>query len=104
MAVAVPLSRFTSRRRGSALVVSRMKASAIFGVLGMLCCSSCSHLQRAHDGMGVIEFERQEENGSVNIVPCTLVLSDHRRITLSGGERSVVSVSSGSFQVAGVFD
>src|SRR5882724_8618209 len=50
-------------------VVSRMKASAVFGLLVIfLTCSGCSHLQRAHDGAAVIEFERQEDNGSTDEV------------------------------------
>ena len=81
------------------LCVSRMKASAIFRLLLILACSGCSHVQRAQDGMALVEFERQEDNGSVNIVPCILVLSDHQRITLNGGERATVSVSPGGFFV-----
>ena len=77
-----------------------MKASVIFGLLLMfLACSGCSHLQGVHEDVAVIEFEREEDNGSVNIIPCTIVLSDHQRIKLSGGERAVASVSPGSFYV-----
>ena len=77
-----------------------MRASVIFGLLVMfLTCSGCSHLQRTRGDMAVVEFERQEDNGSVNIVPCNLVLSDHQRVTLNAGERAVVLVSPGSFYV-----
>lgn len=49
--------------------------------------------------VATVEFEREEENGSVNIVPCTLVLSDHQKVTISGGDRAAVSVSPGFFEV-----
>jgi hypothetical protein len=75
-----------------------MNALVTFGILSFL-VTGCSHLQPAHDGVATIEFERREDNGSVNIVPCTLVFSDHQSITLSGGERAIVSVSAGSFYV-----
>jgi len=54
-----------------------MKTPAILGLVVTLFASGCSHLRPARDGVASIEFERQEDNGSVNIVPCTLVLSDH---------------------------
>jgi hypothetical protein len=73
-----------------------MKAPVILGVL-LLLLSGCSQLQPG--GVASIEFERQENNGSVNIVPCTLVLSDHQTITLRGGERAIVSLRPGSFYV-----
>jgi hypothetical protein len=76
-----------------------MKASVVFGILVILSCSGCIHLRRAPEGMAVIEVERQEDNGFVNIVPCTLILSDHQQRTLSGGEQTVVSVPSGVFYV-----
>ena len=78
--------------------VRRMKAFVTSGVL-LLLLSGCSQLQPAQRGVATVEFERQENNASVNIVPCTLVLSDHQTITLCGGERAVVSVSPGSFYV-----
>jgi len=81
----------------AALIVSRMKAPAIFLVL-LLLVSGCSHLP-ADRGVATIEFDRQEDNGSVNVVPCTLVLSDGQTVTLRGGERAVVSVRSGTFHV-----
>lgn len=76
-----------------------MKAFVTSGVLFLL-VSGCSHFQPAQRGVAMVEFERQEDNGSVNIVPCTLVLSDHQKITLGGGGRAAVSVSPGSFYVA----
>lgn len=73
-----------------------MKAAANFKLLLLfLAGSGCSHFQPTHVEPAVIEFERQEDNGLVNIVPCTLVLSDHQRITLNGGERADVSISPG---------
>jgi len=75
-----------------------MKALVTLGVL-LLLVSGCSHLRPVHDGVATIEFERQEDNGLVNIVPCTLVLSDHQTITLGGGERASLSVSAGSFHI-----
>jgi hypothetical protein len=77
-----------------------MRAPALFGLFVLfLANSGCTHFQPAHVGATVIEFERQEDNGSVNIVPCTLVLSDHQTIILSGGERAAVSVLPGGFYV-----
>ena len=77
--------------------VSRMSAPAIF--LGLLLLvSGCSHLP-ADRGVATIEFDRQEDNGSVNILPCTLVLSGGQTVTLGGGERAVVSVQPGTFHV-----
>jgi hypothetical protein len=88
------------RRRPVSSNVSRMRASAIFSFLVMILTGiGCSHLQPTHVKPAVIEFERQEDNGLVNIVPCTLVLSDHQRITLNGGERAAVWVSPGSVYV-----
>ena len=88
------------RRRSVSSDVSRMKASVVFGLLvTFIPASGCSHLQPAHDGVAVVEFERQEDNGSVNILPCTVTLSDRQKVTLIGGERAVVSVSPGSFCV-----
>jgi len=46
-----------------------------------------------------IEFVRQEDNGSVNIVPCTLILSNNQKVTLSGGDRASLSVAPGNFYV-----
>ena len=76
-----------------------MKAFVASSVLFLL-VSGCSHLQPVQRGIATIEFERQEDNGSVNIVPCTLVLSDDQKIVLSGGERAVISIAAGSFYVA----
>ena len=75
-----------------------MRAFVTFGIVLMF-VSGCSHFQPAQRGVATIEFERQEDNGSVNIVPCTLVLSDHQKITLRGGERAVVSVRPGTLYV-----
>src|SRR5215212_10088998 len=75
-----------------------MKASVTFTVL-LLLVLGCFHLQPDRDAVATIEFGRQEDNGSMNIVPSTLVLSDHQTITLLGGERAVVSVAPGSFYV-----
>jgi hypothetical protein len=75
-----------------------MKAFVTFSIL-LLLLSGCSHLQPTQRGVVTIGFERQENNGSVNIVPCTLIFSDYQTITLSGGEREVVSVSPGNFYV-----
>ena len=76
-----------------------MKAASIFALLVMsLSGSGCAHLRSVDDPIAVIEFERPENNGSMNIVPCTLVLSDRQRLTLSGGERAEVSVSPGNFR------
>jgi hypothetical protein len=83
---------------GADLNCCRMKAFVTSGVL-LLLVSGCSQFQPAQRGVATIEFERQEDNGSVNIVPCTLVLSDHQKITLSGGERAAVSISPGSCYV-----
>jgi hypothetical protein len=77
-----------------------MKASVILGLLvTFLAASGCSHLEPVHDSVAVIDFERQEDNGFVNIVPCRVVLSDHQKISLSGGERATVSVSPGRIDV-----
>jgi len=78
--------------------VNRVKASVNLTLLLML-ASGCFHLEPAHSGLAMIVFERQEDNGFVNIVPCNLVLSDHQKVTLSGGSRAVVSVSPGQFYV-----
>jgi hypothetical protein len=63
----------------------------------LLVSSGCVHSRSATDAVATIEFERREDNGSVNIVPCTLSLSDDQKVTLSGGEKRVVFVSAGSF-------
>ena len=77
-----------------------MKVSAIFVLLVMfLITGGCSHLRPSKTDAAVIEFERQEDNGFVNVVPCTLVLSDGHKVTLSGGERAVVSVQPGNLWV-----
>jgi len=77
-----------------------MKLSPILGLLVMsLVGTGCSHLHHAQKGVAVIEFERQEDNGSVNILPCILFVSDHQKVILSGGERAVLTVSPGSFSV-----
>jgi len=64
-----------------------------------LITGGCSHLRPSKTDAAVIEFERQEDNGFVNVVPCTLVLSDGHKVTLSGGERAAVSVQPGSVWV-----
>lgn len=61
--------------------------------------SGCAHTRSAEAPFAVIEFERPENNGSVNIFPCTLVLSDGQRLTLSGGDRAAVSVPTGNFRI-----
>jgi hypothetical protein len=78
-----------------------MKTSAILGLLVILTCGSgCSNLDRTHgERVALIEFEREEDNGLVNIVPCRLVLSDRQTITLTGGDRRVVFVLPGEFFV-----
>jgi hypothetical protein len=79
------------------LIVGHIKRVSVFALLVMfLSGSGCAHMRSAHDPAAVIEFERQENNGSVNIVPCTLVLSDGQRLTLSGGERVAASVAPGN--------
>lgn len=71
-----------------------MRASVTFTML-LLFVSACSYLQHVQQNAATIEFERQEDNGSVNILPCTLVVSDHQRVTLIGGQHATVSVSPG---------
>lgn len=75
-----------------------MRESVIFGI-SMLIVSGCSCLPPIRQGVATLEFERQEDNGSVNIVPCTLVLSDHQRATLVGGQHATVAVTPGNFWV-----
>jgi hypothetical protein len=92
---------FRSRRWSPTAVAElgrRMKSFATLGALVLL-ASGCSSMRPAKRGVATMEFERQENNGLVNLVPSTLVLSDHQKVTLSGGERAVVSVSAGSFYV-----
>jgi hypothetical protein len=69
-----------------------MRASIIFTIL-LPIVSGCSHLQPVHQDAATIEFDRPENNGSVNILPCTLVLSDQQRVTLIGGQHATVSIS-----------
>src|SRR5258707_5959942 len=47
-----------------------------------------------------IEIKRPENNGSINILPCTISFSDGQKCELSGGERKVVSVRSGALWAA----
>jgi hypothetical protein len=74
-----------------------INAPAIFIVL-LLFLSGCCHLP-ADRGVATIEFERQEDNGSINIVPCILVLSYGQKVTLRGGEGALVSVRSGTLRI-----
>ena len=46
-----------------------------------------------------VEIERPENNGLVNIVLCTVTISDGQTRILSGGDQAVVSVRSGTFWV-----
>ena len=68
----------------------------LFSILlvGLLLGTDCSRTR-----LGTVEFVRPENNGFVNIVPCTLVLSDHRTLTLVGGESATVSLPPESFSV-----
>ena len=76
----------------------RMSASVIFTVL-LVVVSGCSHLQPVHQDAATIEFDRPEDNGSVNILPCTLVISDRQRVTLIGGQHATVAIPPGKLWV-----
>jgi hypothetical protein len=77
-----------------------MKTSGALILLVMFFISSgCSHLRPSKTDAAVVEFERQEDNGFVNLVPCKIVLSDGQKLSLSGGERAVVSVQPGNLWV-----
>jgi hypothetical protein len=59
---------------------------------------ACSHVRAGHvseAAAATIVVERPENNGSVNILPCTIAFSSGQKITLSGGETATTSVSAG---------
>jgi hypothetical protein len=47
-----------------------------------------------------IEVDRPENNGAVNILPCTLVFGDGQKCILSGGDHAVMTVRCGTLWVA----
>jgi hypothetical protein len=67
----------------------------VFVVAGASCLHThCS--ESAHAAQANIVVERPENNGSVNILPCTIIFSDGQRCTLSGGDHVIVSIWSGA--------
>jgi hypothetical protein len=59
-------------------------------------CSHTASTRRSQTGRASVVIERPENNGSVNILPCTIILSDGQRCTLIGGEHAIISVQSGA--------
>ncbi len=55
---------------------------------------------RSQSARAKIKIERPENNGSVNIVPCTISLSDGQTCILTGGDSTTVLVRCGTFWVA----
>lgn len=81
--------------------VSCMRVSGIsilllvFALAGAGC--ACTHsLERAPTS---VEVERPENNGSVNILPCTIIFSDGQKRILNGGDRVVLPVRPGALWV-----
>jgi hypothetical protein len=65
--------------------------------------AGCIHTRsRQHDDVAPanIQIERPENNGSVNILPCTIIFSDGQRCELLGGDQAVVLVRPGALWVA----
>jgi hypothetical protein len=75
-----------------------MKSYIASGALLLLLCG-CAHVDPAQRGVATIEFDRTDDNGPLNNVACTLVLSDNQRIILVNGEQAVATVAPGSFYV-----
>lgn len=87
-------------RRGC-VQVSRMKSCVISALFVVLVClgGACSHTRSEHGSAGVpatIVVQRPENNGSVNILRCTVIFSSGQSIGLSGGEAATLSVPAGS--------
>jgi hypothetical protein len=63
-------------------------------VMGLGCTHTHSSSRSA-----TVAIERPENNGSINLLPCTLSFSSGQTITLSGGETASVSVPAGPIWV-----
>lgn len=86
-------------------MVSRMRAPGITVLLLIVALvgAGCSHTKsgsHAQPGQATVEIQRPENNGSVNILPCTISLSDGQSCKLIGAEQMVFSVQSGALWAA----
>lgn len=72
-------------------------AAPLFLALG------CAHVTTGQQGgtaMATVRVDRPEDNGSVNIVPCVIVLNDGQTCALSGGDSVMISVQPGRLWLA----
>ena len=79
-----------------------MRASGFFILLLVFAGAGClfpDSGQHSHTAEASIEVERPENNGSVNILACTITFSDGQRCLLRGGDHAVVSLRSGDLWV-----
>ena len=82
----------------------RMKTGvvSVLPVILACVCLGCSHTvtkHRSSAATATVVVERPENEGSVNIVRCTVVFSTGHRIELGGGENTTVTVPAGSVWV-----
>src|SRR5262245_17514245 len=79
---------------------SRAASMLLLALALVLVCSACCHVQSSQGARAMIECERPENGGFLNIVPCTVAFSDGQTRTLDGGEQIVVKVGAGSHWIA----
>jgi hypothetical protein len=83
------------------VTTSKTSCLAAVSLLFILLClgGACSHTHSEHESAGItatIVVERPENNGSVNLVRCAIVLSTGQRAELGGGETATLTVPPGS--------
>ncbi len=74
-----------------------MKAFALlFSLVLMNGCVCQSHIPQSQ-AIAQILIERPEDNGLINIFPCTVELNIGQKIVLNGGQANSFSVKSGTY-------
>ena len=64
----------------------------------MLAVQPC-HAEAPPQGLGRICFNREEENGYVNIVPVEVTVGDSDKVTITGGEAACLDVWANAYSI-----